>query len=156
MPYRGTYVSIKLCIGGGADMGSQMDINSCTDACTHSNQHVWPQPISNGSFNWRWDLWLEVGPPIRGESANQRWVLQSQAGPPIGGLTSNWSFHLQSELPPLIGAPTSDWWMEQTFKVRWTCIHVLMHVHILTKVWEQRWGHWDTTTVPHRGTHVSI
>ena len=94
LPYRGTKVSIKLCIGdgaymgsqvdinsctdawkyskqgvgtemrwlghkhtathghpcfhqtmhrGGEDMGSQMDINSCTDACTHSNQGVWPE-----------------------------------------------------------------------------------------------------------------
>ena len=27
LPYRGTQVSIKLCIGGWADMGSQVDIN---------------------------------------------------------------------------------------------------------------------------------
>ena len=32
----------QLCIGGRADMDSQVDINSCTDACTHSNQGVWP------------------------------------------------------------------------------------------------------------------
>ena len=25
----------------------------------------------------------------------------------------------------------------QTGKDRWTCIHVLMHVHLLTKVWDQ-------------------
>ena len=31
--------------------------------------------------------------------------------------------------------------MELTWGIRWTCIHVLMHVHILTKVWEQNWGH---------------
>ena len=43
LPHRDTHVSIKLCIGGGADMGSQVDINSCTDACTHSNQGVWPE-----------------------------------------------------------------------------------------------------------------
>ena len=40
--------------------------------------------------------------------------------------------------------------------VRWTCIHVLMHVHIVIKMWELKWGHWDTTTVPHKGTQVSI
>ena len=40
LPHRGTHVSTKLCIGSGADMHSQMDINSYTDACTHSNQVV--------------------------------------------------------------------------------------------------------------------
>ena len=37
---RGTQVSIKLCIGAEPNMGSQMDINSCTNACTHSKQGV--------------------------------------------------------------------------------------------------------------------
>ena len=31
-----------------------------------------------------------------------------------------------------------------------------MQVHIVTKVGEQKWGDWDTHTVPHRGTHVSM
>ena len=114
MPHTGTYVSIKLCIGSGADISSQVDINSCTDAFTHINQGVWPQPISGGIF------------------------------------------HLQSDLPSLIGASTSDWWLEQTFKVRWACIHVLMHVHILNKVGEQKWGNWDTNTLTYRGTQISI
>ena len=43
LPYRDTQLSIKLCIGGGPDMGSQVDINSCTDACTHSKIGVGPQ-----------------------------------------------------------------------------------------------------------------
>ena len=42
LPYRGTQVSIKLCIGGGADMGSQVDINLCTDACIHPTQGMGP------------------------------------------------------------------------------------------------------------------
>ena len=37
---QGDQVSIKLCIGGGAYRGSKVDINSCTDACKHSNQGV--------------------------------------------------------------------------------------------------------------------
>ena len=41
-------VSIKLCKGGGPDMGSQVDINSCTDACTHSKQGVGTQAGSLG------------------------------------------------------------------------------------------------------------
>ena len=40
MPNRDTRVSIKLCIGGAANMGSQVDINRCTDAYTHSKQGV--------------------------------------------------------------------------------------------------------------------
>ena len=28
---------------GGPDMGSQVDINSCTDACTHSKKGMEPQ-----------------------------------------------------------------------------------------------------------------
>ena len=119
-------------------------------------------PFGGGTSIQRLDLQLEVGPPIGGGTSNQRWDLQLEVrppigggtpitgGPPIGGLTSNGSTHLWSELPPPIRAPTSDWWLEQTCKVRYTCIHVLMHVHMLTKVWEQRWDHWDTTTVPHR------
>ena len=43
LPYRGTQVSIKLCIGGGPDISSQVDINSCTDACTHSKQGLGPE-----------------------------------------------------------------------------------------------------------------
>ena len=43
LTYRGTQLSIKLCIGDGADMDSQMNINSCTDACAHSNQGVGPE-----------------------------------------------------------------------------------------------------------------
>ena len=41
-----------------------------------------------------------------------------------------------------------------TWGVMWTCIHVVMHVHILTKVWDQMRGYWDVHTGPHRGTHL--
>ena len=41
--HRGTQVSMKLSIGFGPDMASQVDINSCTDACTHSTQGVGTQ-----------------------------------------------------------------------------------------------------------------
>ena len=43
LTYRGTQLSIKVCIWGGADMDSQVDINSCTDACTPTNQGVGPE-----------------------------------------------------------------------------------------------------------------
>ena len=38
--HRSTQVSMIRCIGDAPDMGSQVDINSCTDACTHSKQGV--------------------------------------------------------------------------------------------------------------------
>ena len=41
--HRGKQVSMKLCIGEGIVMGSKVDINSCTDACTHSKQGVQTQ-----------------------------------------------------------------------------------------------------------------
>ena len=34
------YMSVHKCAGGGVDLGSQVDIYSCTDACTHPNQGV--------------------------------------------------------------------------------------------------------------------
>ena len=38
--HRSTQVSMKLCIGNGADISSWVDIYSCTDACTHTKQAV--------------------------------------------------------------------------------------------------------------------
>ena len=46
--------------------------------------------------------------------------------------------------------------------VRWTCIHVLMHAHILTKVWNpdiwvtgaHTWGQRGAHNGMHRGTHI--
>ena len=40
----GCQSSIKLCIRGVPHISSQVDINSCTDQCTHSKQGVGPQP----------------------------------------------------------------------------------------------------------------
>ena len=42
---------------------------------------------------------------------------------------------------------------EQMWGVRWTCIHVLMH---LPKVWNQQRGHLDTYEGPQRGRHVCM
>ena len=48
LPYRGTQLSIKLCIGCGPDIVRKVDINLCTDACTHSKQGVGTQAGSLG------------------------------------------------------------------------------------------------------------
>ena len=38
----------------------------------------------------------------------------------------------------------------------WTCIHVLILVHILTKVWDKMKGECNIQTGQHRGTHVCM
>ena len=38
--YRGTHVCMQLCKGGGAEVGSQVDVHTCTNACTYSSQVV--------------------------------------------------------------------------------------------------------------------
>ena len=40
---QGFHVSIKLCIEGAAEMGSQVDMYTCTDQCIHFNQGIGPQ-----------------------------------------------------------------------------------------------------------------
>ena len=43
VPHRGTISTCRGVNGHKADMGSQVDISTCTDACTHSNQGVGPE-----------------------------------------------------------------------------------------------------------------
>ena len=38
--------------------------------------------------------------------------------------------------------------VEHTWKIQRALIHVLMHVHILNKVWEQKWDDCNTNTLP--------
>ena len=35
---------------------------------------------------------------------------------------------------------------------RWTCIHVLIHVHILITLWDLTMGDWNMQIWQHRGT----
>ena len=48
--------------------------------------------------------------------------------------------------------------VQQTLTVRLICIHIMMQVHILTKVWDQKSSDWDTHThtMAQKATHVSI
>ena len=46
--------------------------------------------------------------------------------------------------------------VEQTREIRWTCIHVLIHVHILTKVWEQKWGDSGGTSIQSWDHHLEV
>ena len=40
VPHTETHISMSLCKGNGAECGTQVDISTCTDACTHSKQGV--------------------------------------------------------------------------------------------------------------------
>ena len=100
--------------------------------------------------------------------------------PEISGVTSHWRYHLQSEVSPLISLPIGGiTWLLTTgvagthvgpnrnthlhatmqrggtdVGVRWTCRHIWVHVHILTKVWDQRMGDWNMQAGQQRGTFL--
>ena len=44
--HMGTHVSMKVSTGGLANMGSQVDIITCSDACTHSKQGVGTEVVT--------------------------------------------------------------------------------------------------------------
>ena len=44
--------------------------------------------------------------------------------------------------------------VQHTWGVTWTCIHIPIHVHILTKVRDPMRGGWDTQLGPYRSAHV--
>ena len=44
--------------------------------------------------------------------------------------------------------------VEQTWGFIWTCIHVLMYVHIGIKVWYQKKDDWLMHVGPHKGTCI--
>ena len=44
--------------------------------------------------------------------------------------------------------------MEYTWGVRWTCINIMMHVHILTKVWDYMRGDWNIHIGPYWGMYL--
>ena len=44
----------------------------------------------------------------------------------------------------------------EAWVVSWTCIHILMHVHILPKVLDKMRGDWDMHTGQQRSAHVSV
>ena len=86
--------------------------------CAHASVHVYMSiclcmsaqptnaevgaPIRCGSSSLRWDL-------QSGGTFNWSWDLQLEVPPGIGGLTSAWSSHLWLEVPPPIRKLTSNW-----------------------------------------------
>ena len=75
LPYRGTQVSIKLCKGCGPDIDSQVDINLCTDACTHSKQGVGTQAEVTGT-----QTHCHTGTPSFHQTMHRGWTRYGKSG----------------------------------------------------------------------------
>ena len=84
---------------------------------------------------------MEVSNPIRGPTFKWRSHLSLES-------------HLKSEVRYFGGNFSKG--VEQTWGMRRTCLHVLMHVDILTKVWVQKWADWDMHKRSHRSTHICV
>ena len=108
--------------------------------------------------------------PVKGITSDWRWT------PPIGGLPSDWKYHLWSQLWSEVSL---GYWQEGegvtgvhllghkglhmftgNYAKGWSrygesCrhVHVLVHAHILTKVWDQNRGDWNLHTGWHSSTH---
>ena len=129
LPYRGTQVSIKLCIGSGPDISSQVDINSCTDACTHSKQGGLC-PIHPG---------CGPAPCLEGVHASvhefmSTWLLMS-GPPPLHSLMETWV--------PLYGSvfvsQSSHFCCHTLFRMC-TCISTWIYVYLTPHVWSTPYG----------------
>ena len=77
--------------------------------CSWCNQVLWSPQMVRKNTSRRWDLWLEVTPPIGGGTSNQRWDLQLEVSPLIGGEASDWRWDLWLEVGPLIGGGLCMW-----------------------------------------------
>ena len=73
----------------------------------------------------------------------------------IHKLKKEWDDWNKHTVPPMFACNYAKE-VEQTWGVRWTCIHVLINVHIFIKMWDHKQGDWDTYTVTHMSIQVSI
>ena len=92
--HRVIHICVQLSNVCGADMGSKVDMHTCTDICTHYSQSVGPE---------------------------KRYLAYA-----CGATKGHPCLHVTMQRGWRCGG------------VRWTCIHVLMHVHILIKVCMQK------------------
>ena len=95
----------------------------------------------------RWDLRLDVSPPIGAGISVQRWDLHLEVAPLIGGGTSNWRWDLLLEVGPPIGSEIFYW--------RWDIqLEVRSKQGVGTTI---RWlGHTCSDTQGHPTSHVTI
>ena len=66
--YKDTYVYMQLCKGDGTEIGNQVNMHTCTDACTHSNQGV--EPKEGWIRTWMWGYMF---PDHHARECEQRW-----------------------------------------------------------------------------------
>ena len=117
--------------------------------------------IRGGSTDQRWDLLLELPPPIGSPTCDWRSHLWLELLPLIGGPTSNQRSHLQLKLPSLIGCGHTPW-LE--------CVHASVHefmstwlpmsapppMHSLMKTWVPLCGIVCLSQSPYFWTHTSV
>ena len=153
MPHIHCHVSMKVFKGSGGEMESKVDINWCTDACTHSKHSLGPE------IGWLWQTYnATLGHPCLHETVQRVWSRYRQSG----GHKSMywWIYTFQNWCCTRSGMTATHtftpifpcsytYGMEQNSELRLAYIHVLMHVHIVNKVWEKKW---DDCNI-HSATH---
>ena len=98
-------------------------VQNCSSDYSWCNQVLWLLQMVWKNTSRRWDLHLEVEPPIRGWTSIWKWDLQSEVEPSIGGETSIWRWDPPEVGPPvggetLIGGETSIWRWDLQLAVR--------------------------------------
>ena len=103
--YRALHMFASSCARKGEDVGSQVDMHTCSGSCTHYNEGGGPKQGLLGHTHREGHIFMQLCKGV-----------------------------------------------EETWEVRWTCKHVLIHVHIPTKVWDQMRDFLDMHSGPHKGT----
>ena len=148
----------------GADMGSQVDMYICTDACANSNQgkgtevgslrHNHSPTQGHPGFHitiqrGEADIVSQVDMYICTDACTH---FNQGVGPQVGWLGHTHTYcHIEA---PRFPYNYSKGWNGHYKQVDiYTCTDAL---HTLIKVWDHKQGDWDTHTVTHTRTHVSM
>ena len=156
VPQSGT----KLC-KGGADMASQVDMHTCTATCTHSNQDMDPEKGELGHalgtiqvctfFACKYAKgWSSCGESSGHAPHTDTCTYSNQC---LGG-RKGWLGYAYRAKCLVTSLHATMQRVGKTWGVRWRYIHILIHVYILTKVWDQIMGDWDMHTGLPRGVLV--
>ena len=159
--YWEVHVCTQLWNGGGTDRVSQVDMHICTDAFTHLNQGLGPDEGLLGhaygategriclhatmQSSWE-DKWSQVDMPTCTDACAH----SSQCVGPDEGWLGNACWTTQRNKCLYRNMQRGD----HMWGARWTCAHVLMHVHILTKIWDCKRGVWHMHEGPERRAHA--
>ena len=157
VPYRGTYVCVQLCKRDGADVRSQMGMHTCSDTSTHSTKGLAPE-----------EMWL-VHACWPKQGYTYLYITRKWGGTDMGSQDMYTCTDACTHSHQGVGPGEDDWdmyWGPQrdacvhTQECKWdgahmeascTVMHILMHVHIITKEWNLRRGLGHTR--PHRDAY---